>query len=750
VERPGGLHGGRRDNAGRPVGLRPLLERFRPRSARSADALILGVLIALATAVYSVYALRIATFQNDEDGYLRLARWIAGHFPGALWQQGIYMHGPQRLDQLIMAIGFALGRGPFAFRLDHVLQCLIFASTALPVFLIARRSGLRRPAAHLAAALAIIVPWAVVTSSFLSESLAYPVFAWVMYLTWLSACAPRTRHEVLAVLLILVAIFTRTALYALAPLLPLAVIWQSWRQELAGLPVSKRLRALPGRLWANHRVILGLLVVGVIAYLLDVLGLLPGSITQKLTGNYGLPHVEPLSTLFDRYRYYLSRVAEGTGFLALAFAAPWVLRELIRPRGERTHGLAVLCLLSLLCVLLSLLQAGPDERYLMYMAIPVALAFAAALQERIGIGALIGAILVVLLIDSVTWPQLANLYDFFTYPAAIFYARVLVNHAGALPLIHPAADRVIEGALLLVVAAWALVGRRPQLALAGSIVVALIALGVGVTQTAYTLRKFSSGAGAGQPAAERSWIDRHVPSGEAVTALAISFGASLGYQGIWREAEFWNTSIEHTLYSGNPGYAPFPLGMTGIGMEVRPGSGLLRTVSEDGHPVPAPHLMLIPRVTSLSLGLEVERVWEDPVLLLNLVRLRQPARAEWKLSETSPEGFMHPGKPATLRVYSDALAKGEDCATMSLVASAQFTGRWRYSISGAQGAPRTGTLATQQAATLTLRLPRESGPAGAMGKLTIRVNGSALAPNGLRESARIENVSLHGCSTAHA
>jgi hypothetical protein len=87
---------------------------------------------------------------------------------------------------------------------------------------------------------------------------------------------------------------------------------------------------------------------------------------------------------------------------------------------------------------------------------------------------------------------------------------------------------------------------------------------------------------------------------------------------------------------------------------------------------------------------------------------------------------------------------------MALVAPEQFPGRWRYSVASAHGTLHSGTLATQQAITLTIRLPRETTPGGEMAKLAIRVHGSAIAPNGQKESARIENVSLHTCAAAHA
>jgi hypothetical protein len=716
-----------------------LLERFRPRSARSADALILAALIALTTAVYSVYALRIATFQNDEELYTRLARYIAANFPSGLWQSGIYTRGLQRLDPLVLAPAFAILRGPGAYEVDHVIQCLLFAGTAVPVFLLARRAGLGRPGGHLAAVLSVVVPWAVVSTSFLSESLAYPAFAWVMYSSWVAACEPSIRREALALLAIVVAVFSRTALLAFAPLLPLAVIWQTARYESSG-GVRERLRTVPAAIWRRHRLVALLASLAILAYALDALGLLPARISNALTGSYGLPQLEPISSLWARDRYYLSRIAAGTGFITLAFAIPWVATALARPRDPRSHGLAVTCLLSLVCVLLSLLQAGPDERYVLYATVPISLAFVAALRDRTGRGVLLGAVLVVLLIDSVTWPALANIYDFFTYPAAIFYSRVLINHAH-LPLIHPAADRLIEGAVLVAALAWVLLNRLARVGRAATVAAALAVLGLAVVQTGYALRKYSTGPGAGAPAPERSWVDRHVPSGTSVAALAVSYGASIDYLAIWREAEFWNTSIEQTAYIRSAGYAPLPLGISPVALKINADTGLL-SATEVKRPHPVPRWLLVPRVNTLTLGLQTDSAQEDPVLLLNLVHLSEPARASWALVGTSPEGFIYAHKPALLSVYPPALGRPETCASLLLVAPP--AGRWPYRVAVGHREVRAGTLLAAQRVALEVPL----GASRATRTIAIRLNGSVTYPGNVKGTARIENVAIGPCRSA--
>ncbi len=719
--------------------LRPL---DRPRSARTADALILAALILGVAALYSHYALRIGTFQDDEDLYLRLARYIAAHFPNALWEP-LYTRGLQRLDPLVMAIPFSFTRGPGAFEIDHVIQCLLFASTALPVFLLARCARLSRPLSYLAALLAVILPWGVVATSFLSESLAYPAFAWVLFTVWQASCKPSLKNEVLALAALLIAAFCRTALLGMLPLLPLSVLWQTFSCELAGSGAS-RVRALPGRLWCRHRLVSIVLAVGITVYLAQLLGLLPAGLSNTLTGSYGLPQLGALGPLYARDRYFLSRMVAGTGYIPFAFALGWIAVAVVRRRGAERHGLAVICLLGLLCELFSLLPAGPDERYVVYGAIPIILGFAAAIQERLRWPVLVGALVTVLLIESVSWPELANLYDFFTYPAAIFYRRVLGNHLDSLPLIHMSAAHLVDAGIMIAALAWALLSSRARLARPAAALFAVAVLGLGATQTVYALRKYSAGAGHGQSADLRSWVDRQVGGSEHVSTLSISLGQSAEFLPIWREVEFWNTSIQATAFFGYAGYAPLSLGISPLTLTVAPQSGLL-SATEVGRPRPIPRFLLVPRLGTLPIGLDTEHVSEDPALPLNLLRLHEPVRVRWLLGGTSEEGFMAPGKPAEIELYGSTPAASE-CVGLSLVGPPNYLGSWPYRILEGHHTAARGTIEAQHR--VSLHIPLKRGTSTPARRLEIRVEGSVPYPNGETVSARIEDVALEQCGDA--
>lgn len=723
------------------------------------DLLILAVPVALIALIYVIYALRVGNFQNDEEEYLTIARYVAAHFPGAMWQSTLFVRGTQRLDPIILALPFALMRGPGAYQLAHIIQCVLFASTAIPCFLLARRAGLPRAASIFAALLCIAVPWAVVATSYLSESLAYPVYAWVIYATWNAIAKPSVRNDALAILALLVAALSRTAMLALTPMLPLAIVWQEWSWGLRGTPLSQRPRALAGRVWSAHRLVSAIVALAVFALLLGSLDLLPGRGLASLSGDYTLPHLEPLFTLLDRYREYLSRVAAGTGLIALALALPWTVHTLARARDGARHALAVVCTLGLAAILLSLLQAPADERYVLYCAVPIALACAAALSDlarmsRVGagvaLGALAGTAVVIALTASAVWPAPANPYDYFSYPAAIFYKQVLLGRASevSLPLIHHSAGTLIALALALAMVAWALIAwrvrdaGRPTAVLLGVGVIALCGV-----QTAYALRKFTTGAGGGPSAAARSWVDTYVPGGVRVGALSVGLGETPDYVPIWRSTEFWNTSVEQDVSFGPPGSLPFPPGSEPVHLKIQPGSGLLSALGGPvtTTPIRPPEWLLIPAQGTNRIVLAGRVVAHASYVPLELERLSRPARALWEINDTSPEGFLTSGQTASATVFSGALAGlSRPCATFSLIAPPAFAGSWPYTVSSGR-VLRRGRLHAAQTAVVTVPLFASATPHGPSATVAMTVDGQTTLFGGIVASAKLAFFNVVSC-----
>ncbi len=729
------------------------------------DFLLVGALVLAAAAVYAHYALRVGSFQNDEEQYLQLADYIAHHFPGALWQSGIYPRGTQRLDPIILAAPFSFLRGPQVYQVAHILQALLFASTAVPVFLLARRAALGRGASLFAATLCTVVPWAVVSTSFLSESAAYPAYAWALYAAWVTTRKPRWRNDALALVALAVAALSRSAMLALAPLLPLAIVWHEWSWELRARPRLQRARALPARLWSGHGLLVAVVALAVAILAANQLSLLPGRGLTSLTGYYGIPHLPALSVLWELDRYYLSRMVAGTGFFAAVLGVPWAVSVLARPRDGRAHALAAICTLGVVTILLSLIQGAADERYILYGTVPISLAAAGALAAwtrapRPSVGAALGvlgsAVAIVLLIAVNTWPGLVNPYDFFAYPANVFYARVVIGHAALvhLPLVHPSPKRLVEAAILLAAIAWAATRVRPAAARAAAVVAGIGLIALCATQLWYTLRHFTLGVGeAGRTnAAQRSWVDEHVAAGSRVGRLGISLGETYDYFAIWRITAFWNTSVVDDVYTDYDDPLPAPLGGESLRLAVEPTSGLLHVYANAALTTPAkmPGYLLIPTQGLNRLDVVGEPVAQAPYLPLELIRPSQPARVDWSLEGTSGEGFIEApstGTPtATATIYSGAFAgRKRSCARMDLVAPPNFSGRWPYAVSGGGRHIVRGSLAAQQGARIVVPLQQHTLRTGPTATVTVRVRGRVPFVTGAIVSARIVSFAVSAC-----
>jgi hypothetical protein len=709
----------------------------RLQEVSAIDFALAGLLVLLIAALYLKYALRVGNFQFDELHYVVLARYLVGHFPSALWTIPGYgwLDGiGQRLDVYLLAIPIALFRDPTAFQLDHVIQCLMFAGVALPVFLLARRVGLGRVSATLAAILAALVPWATTATSFLAEPTSYPTYAWVLYLTWRTLRAPAWWRDALVLLALFAAILARTELIALVALPPLAIVWHEWSWELREQARRGRVRPLAVRVWSRHRLITAVYGVALLLLLAGRVGVLAGLGLTGLTGHYGVPILPPLSTQITYYRYDLSRLVVGTGILTATLAVPWTVATLVRARDGGRHALAVVCTLGFAAILVGLISIAPngDERYSMYPAAALALAAAAALHDwslapRISAraaGAVLACTLLVLgLIASVAWPGLTSDYDWFTYPAATFYQRVLLNHAGDMHLSFLAESTIVYAAILIGAVVFLALARRtgwmrPAAALMAVGLVALCA-----TETLYNLRKYlSSPAGSGASATQRAFVDEAVPAGATVGAIAVTLGATAEYWPLWNAVEFWNQSITWDFYLSPPVYLPIQINTNGNYI-----SGISSpTGSLDGWPTPAgdpPRYLLVPAQGSNGIGFVGKVVATSSWLPLEIVKLSLPARAAWSTTGTDVNGNLTSGQPATATIYSGALAGlGQRCASFSLITPPGFSGRWPYTLRVA-GHTYRGRLAAGKQTSITVPLPVLGARANRTDTLSVSVTG---------------------------
>jgi hypothetical protein len=738
--------------------LRPPTEAATAQPVTGLDWLLAGLIAVAVAVLYVHYAFRVGNFQLDELHYVVLARYITTHFPSALWTIPGYgwIDGiGQRLDVYLLAIPMAFFRDPAAFQLDHVIQCAMFAGTALPVFLLARRAGLGRPAAALGCVLAAVVPWATTATSFLAEPTSYPAYAWVLYTTWRTLRAPSAGRDAIVIVALLAAIVARTELLALIVVPPLAVVWHEWSWELRDEARGRRARLLARRLWSGHRLLCAVYGAALLVLIAGRLGLLSAVGLSGLTGHYGLPSLPPLSVQLTYYRYDLSRLIVGTGILTVVLGLPWTVATLVRARDGGRHALAVVCTVGFVAILVGLISIAPngDERYLMYPAVVLAVTAAAALHDwsmapRITLRAagavLASTFLVVALFASVAWPPLTSAYDWFTYPAATFYQRVLLNHARDLHLSFLAESTIVYAGVVVAAAIFVALARRqgwmrPAAALIAAGLVALC-----TTETIYNLHKYvNSAAGGGPSASARAFVDEAVPGGATVGAMALTLGATGEYFPIWNAVEFWNASIEWDLFLSPPVYLPIEPGTNGDYISgIASPSGRL-----DGWPTSpsAPHYLLIPAQGSNSIGFIGRVVTTSSWLSLEIVKLSLPARAAWSIAGPDVNGNLTSGQPATATVYSSALAGlGQRCASFSLITPSGFSGRWPYKVHDGHRTYRGWLRAGKQTA-ITVPLSVLRAGANATDTLEVTVTGheTVTSPG----SAQLVFFNVGGCES---
>ncbi|HKP17833.1 MAG TPA: hypothetical protein VJT84_05085, partial [Gaiellaceae bacterium] len=158
-----------------------------------------------------------------------------------------------------------------AFEAAHIVNAVLFASAAVPVFLLARRV-VPMECAYVVAFLSICLPWTVNAAFVMSEAAAYPVFVWAVLACHVALRDPSARRDTVAVAALALAFFTRPQFLFLAAVLP-----------LAALLVDRPRRAVD-----RHRVLAAAVAVGAAV----VVPLAALGEAHRLLGDYGVTATE--------------------------------------------------------------------------------------------------------------------------------------------------------------------------------------------------------------------------------------------------------------------------------------------------------------------------------------------------------------------------------------------------------------------------------------------------------------------------
>jgi hypothetical protein len=222
---------------------------MRGLNARLAHARVSLPLLAIVLAsagLSASYALRARHWvvMTDELQTAKLAASIAETLSPLPRIHGEPYGPPSQLYPLLIAPFFRFLSVPAAVDAAHALNALLFASAALPAYLLARAVTGSRTGGLFAAAITAFVPWLVLSTTLLTENAAYPAFAWALLLAYRTLVAPSPGRDAAALAGLLVAFLARTQLLVLAAVLPVAIVVYGLARAAAEAPREGRLHAL--------------------------------------------------------------------------------------------------------------------------------------------------------------------------------------------------------------------------------------------------------------------------------------------------------------------------------------------------------------------------------------------------------------------------------------------------------------------------------------------------------------------------
>ncbi len=641
---------------------RPRLEALAPPWL-GVTAIVVGASALLAIGTTKVHEWVV---QTDEMLYAKLARHI-----GQTGSPVPTLHG-QRVG--FVGVVYPMLLSPFYAALDavaafdaaHAVNAVLFASAAIPVYLLGRRV-VAPGCALVVALLAVTVPWTLNAAFVMSEPAAYPVFVWTVLACHVAVAEPSDRTDVLAVVALALAYFTRPQFLFLVAVLPLAVL----------------LTRGPRRALREHRVLAAVYVAGVwIVVILAIFGQ-----ADRLLGDYGVTATQGSllpAIAWKSAALHIDVLAVGLGVVPLLLGGGWAYSAL-GSGSVRLRAFAALTALSLPILALETASydvrfGGPDiirDRYLFYLAPLLLLASAVCLfQARLP---LIGiAAVTVFFAGTAVFADFTPIPGIWVDSPQAVLNGLIHDNSGALPAgVFVALCGAALGAICL---ALALVPR--PFALLG-VTVACFCFGGAVAGYAFH-RLLISNTPLGVPVTGkprvRDWIDRSVPAGRRVAVLAYPISRDWGQSAIqWWDAEFWNNRAQTALVTpdGRWTYTPFP--STTLHLDFADG----RFPGTDAAP---PYVLAAPNDSRF--GLVGSQTAANVGFLVETVD--RPYRARWATRGLFADGWTLEGLPATIRVYASSGKPSRAQVTAVLDAPPEATAPVPFRFGATRGAVAPG------------------------------------------------------------
>jgi hypothetical protein len=652
---------------GRGLGTGAVALRRTLAASSTAPIVSLAIGIALVAALVATVNVRVGNYVLDETVIKQSAVHYSHHLPHSLFHD-LTARATSRLYSLVLMPLFRLFDGDVAVRAARALNGVLFASTAIPVYLVARRAALTRWRAVAAGLLSVAVPWLGLTSLLFTENLAYPLFWWALLAMVVAASDPRPSRDAAAIMAIGLCLVTRVQLAMLLPAWVLAIaavrLVQAYIARPAGwsgvMHVARRfVRSFPFTVAAM------VAALAIAAYLAHKGTLRPR--LNELLGTYGneisRPNVPP--DFFMGLGIEVINLALGVGVLPVVAALAWYSSALRRDVGSATWTFATVTAVVGLVFMAATVHAQfgylgalTEERYFFYV---MPLAWIGALAAFGGGRLSRQAMLVAgggLALLAATVPLLRG---FDAESIVLAPVQAVANHEISVLLPKLPLSGFTERDLLsLAFAVAVLVGvgvwRYAPRARAIAFVVVPAAL-----QLAFTIYVFAGidghlhgvpGRTVGSVGAQ-GWIDRVEPDRALVTWVnnepRPADGMATARE---RQTLFYNDTIDTNVFDPKVG-----LPLTAVPLDSLAFSALVAGSASGRLLAPVDVGDLVQSVRSPFLQLAVARTLAtSPDGLLELDRPTKPLRLRWRATGLMSDGTVPSGKAVALRAWPGARA----------------------------------------------------------------------------------------------
>src|SRR4051812_16915009 len=579
-----------------------------------------GILAILTTRVVDWYVM------TDEMLYERLAISIAQLHSPLPHIHGELIGNVNQLYPLLLAPLFDGTLVPSGLRDAHVLNAFVMSSAAIPAFLLARRVTNGSRLSYVVAVLTVCLPWIVLASFVMTESVAYPAFLWAILALHNAAIAPRARNDALLLVAIGVAILARTQFAVLLAIVPVALLLD---------------RPAPRRVVSAHRLLAAayavLAVVGIVLAATGNLSRALGTYSVTAQGNVA-PSGMPRSLL-----EHIAPLGLGTGIVPFVLGVAWLLASVVQERTRAQRAFASITGVAVVVLLLEVtsydLRFGAGrlhDRYLFYVVPLLLIAFVAMLLELtwprwaivVG-GALLALAFAVMPVIS---------YGKFNVDSPVaFLNEALLGIAGSKSGVQLLLSFTTIVAMLLLLA-----GRRV------AIVLAVVAIAAAPVQAAAAFtRLFGHDGTSGRPltldqSVVFDWIDRKAGSGRTVAMIPYPFLYGNYWENVayWWNVEFWNSSIRRAVvYDGAFTGTPETFPKTVLTFNRKTGRANLSPSRDVAQAVAETRFRLAGTVLGEDRGVD-------------LIQAERPWRAQWLAYDLYRDGWTIPRVDGTIRVFA--------------------------------------------------------------------------------------------------